>query len=74
MCIAASQEERLLNKRPKNEGEKEVRLKGSSSCSTVLKEIIFAVAMSHATVNIKSFAHACMERSFFIFTVIGRSP
>ena len=32
------------------------------------------MAMNHATSNIKSFAHACMRRSFFSFDVIGRSP
>ena len=31
---------RQLNKRPKNEGKKEVRLKGSTPCATVLQEII----------------------------------
>ncbi len=30
----------FLNQRPKNERKKEVRLKGSSSCSTVQQEII----------------------------------
>jgi len=30
-------------------------------------EIFFKMAMSHATSNIKSFVHACMRRSFFIW-------
>ena len=38
----------ILNKRPKNEGKKEVRLKSSKTCSTVLKEIISAIATGSA--------------------------
>ena len=38
---SGTQESRLLNKRPKNERKKEIRSQISSSCSTVLKEIIF---------------------------------
>ena len=37
---SSTQEGRFLNKRSKNEGKKEVRSQSSSSCSTVLKEII----------------------------------
>ena len=44
----------------------EVRSQSSSSRSAVQQAIIYAMAMSRATLNIKSSAHACMERSFFI--------
>ena len=45
----------------------EIRSQSSSSRSAVQQAIIFAMAMSHATSNIKSFVHACMRRSFFIW-------
>ena len=43
------------------------RPQSRSSRTSVQQAIIFAMAMSHATSNIKSFAHACMRRSFFIW-------
>ena len=46
---------------------REIRPQSRSSRSAVQQAIIFAMAMSHATSNIKSFVHACMRRSFFIW-------
>lgn len=38
-----------------------------------MQEIIYAMAMSRATLNIKSSAHACMERSFLYLMSWGEA-
>ena len=39
----------------------------------IMQEIIYAMAMSRATLNIKSSAHACMERSFLYLMSWGEA-
>ena len=59
----------ILNKRSKNEGKKEVRLKSSKTCSTVLKEIISAIATG--SVETKYYVKGMFLYSFGVIFFYG---